>query len=202
MGISKKCLKNVQKLSRGLKTQFLDIFWTIFAYLVDAFVWWSCPMHARHNLSQKPGKPNLKKRLVEWQGYSRSNSRNCTHGANSRNCTHDLSHGTQFWEQFSEWLSEFVGRHNFTHQILGGFFFKIGVVPTHQSTVESSPNGPLVLKLVWKVKSVQKVNSLCGRKTLRRVCCLPKEFSKGKTRVQIPKNLLRSFFEDSLERSK
>ena len=34
--MSKNCPKNVQKLSGGLKTQFSDIFWTIFAYLVDA----------------------------------------------------------------------------------------------------------------------------------------------------------------------
>ena len=37
-----KCRKNVRKISKtcpeGLKTQFSNIFWTIFAYLVDAFV--------------------------------------------------------------------------------------------------------------------------------------------------------------------
>ena len=41
--MSEKCPKIVRKMSPncpdGLKTQFLDIFWTIFAYLVDAFVW-------------------------------------------------------------------------------------------------------------------------------------------------------------------
>ena len=41
--MSEKCRKNVRKMSKncpeGLKTQFSDIFWTIFAYLVDAFVW-------------------------------------------------------------------------------------------------------------------------------------------------------------------
>ena len=40
--MSTKCPKNVGKMSKncpeGLKTQFSDIFWTIFAYLVDAFV--------------------------------------------------------------------------------------------------------------------------------------------------------------------
>ena len=38
--MSEKCRKNVRKMSRncpeGLKTQFSDIFWTIFVYLVDA----------------------------------------------------------------------------------------------------------------------------------------------------------------------
>ena len=34
----KKCPKSVQTCLEGLKTQFLDIFGTIFAYLVDAFV--------------------------------------------------------------------------------------------------------------------------------------------------------------------
>ena len=41
--MSEKCRKNVRKMSKncpeGLKTQFPDIFWTFFAYLVDAFVW-------------------------------------------------------------------------------------------------------------------------------------------------------------------
>ena len=39
----RKMSKNVRKMSKncpeGLKTQLSDIFWTIFAYLVDAFVW-------------------------------------------------------------------------------------------------------------------------------------------------------------------
>ena len=34
--MSEKCPKNCPE---GLNTQFSDIFWTIFAYLVDAFVW-------------------------------------------------------------------------------------------------------------------------------------------------------------------
>ena len=33
------CLKNVQNCLEGLETQFSDIFLTIFAYLVDPFVW-------------------------------------------------------------------------------------------------------------------------------------------------------------------
>ena len=41
--MSEKYPKNVRKMSKncleGLKTQFSDIFWTIFAYSVDAFVW-------------------------------------------------------------------------------------------------------------------------------------------------------------------
>ena len=41
-----------QNCLEGLKAQFSDIFWTISAYLVDAFVWRSCPMHARYNFSQ------------------------------------------------------------------------------------------------------------------------------------------------------
>ena len=36
--MSTKCPKNVKKCPEGLKTQFSDIFWTIFAYLVDALV--------------------------------------------------------------------------------------------------------------------------------------------------------------------
>ena len=39
----RQCPKNVEKMSKncpeGWKTQFLDIFRTIFAYVVDAFVW-------------------------------------------------------------------------------------------------------------------------------------------------------------------
>ena len=41
--MSEKCRKSVRNMSKncpeGLKTQFSDIFWTIFAYLVDASVW-------------------------------------------------------------------------------------------------------------------------------------------------------------------
>ena len=41
--MSEKCRKNVRNMSKncpeGPTTQFSDIFWTIFAYLVDAFVW-------------------------------------------------------------------------------------------------------------------------------------------------------------------
>ena len=37
--MSKNCPKNVKNCPEGLKTQYLDIFWTIFAYLVDALVW-------------------------------------------------------------------------------------------------------------------------------------------------------------------
>ena len=48
MSMSEKMSKNVEKMSKNcperLKTQILDIFWTIFAYLVHAFVWWPCPM--------------------------------------------------------------------------------------------------------------------------------------------------------------
>ena len=43
---------NVRKMSKncleGLKTQFSDCFWTIFAYFVGAFVWWPCPMRAHY----------------------------------------------------------------------------------------------------------------------------------------------------------
>ena len=43
-------VENVRKMSKncpeGPKTQFWTFCWTIFAYLVDAFVWWPCPMHA------------------------------------------------------------------------------------------------------------------------------------------------------------
>ena len=44
IGTPTKCPKNVRKNVRkncleGPKTQFSDIFWTIFAYLVDAFLW-------------------------------------------------------------------------------------------------------------------------------------------------------------------
>ena len=38
-----------------LKTQFLDIFWAIFDYLVDAFVWWPCPMLAHYNTAGSGG---------------------------------------------------------------------------------------------------------------------------------------------------
>ena len=52
--MSEKCRKNVRKMSKncpeGPKTQFRTFFWTIFAHLVDAFVWWPCPMHARYNI--------------------------------------------------------------------------------------------------------------------------------------------------------
>ena len=37
--MSKKCLKMAKNCPEGLKTQYSDMFWTIFAYLVDAFVW-------------------------------------------------------------------------------------------------------------------------------------------------------------------
>ena len=50
--MSKKYRKNVRKMPKncpeGPKTQVSDIFWTIFAYLVDAFLWWPCPMLARY----------------------------------------------------------------------------------------------------------------------------------------------------------
>ena len=42
--MSEKCRKMSENVSKncpekGLKTQISDIFWTIFRYLVDAFVW-------------------------------------------------------------------------------------------------------------------------------------------------------------------
>ena len=49
---SEKCRQNVRKMSKNcpeeLKTQLKDIFWQYFAYLVDAFVSWPCPMLARY----------------------------------------------------------------------------------------------------------------------------------------------------------
>ena len=63
--MSEKC----QKLSGPLKRHFLDHFWTIVAYLVDAFVWYPCPMLARCNpktcvKSRKPfGEQLLKARF-------------------------------------------------------------------------------------------------------------------------------------------
>ena len=51
--MSEKCRKNVRKMSEncpeGLQRQFSDIFWTIIAHLVGAYVWWPCPMLARYN---------------------------------------------------------------------------------------------------------------------------------------------------------
>ena len=44
--MSEKCPKIVL---RGRKHNFRAFFGTIFAYLVDAFVWSPCPMPARHN---------------------------------------------------------------------------------------------------------------------------------------------------------
>ena len=45
----------------GLRTQFSDIFGTIFAYLVDAFVWWPCPTLARLRGVWEPPTPDPEK---------------------------------------------------------------------------------------------------------------------------------------------
>ena len=74
--MSEKCPKNCPE---GPKTQFSGIFWTIFAYLVDAFVWWPCPMLARYNLSgtgdsQRDSRESIRAnqfaRIIRnWQPY-------------------------------------------------------------------------------------------------------------------------------------
>ena len=46
--MSEKCQKMSENCPEGLKTQFWDIFWIIFAYLVEAFVWWPRPMLWNH----------------------------------------------------------------------------------------------------------------------------------------------------------
>ena len=64
--MSEKCRKNVRKLSEncpeGLKTQFSDIYWTTFAYLVDALSnarplqnsWMCCPQLPPQNVGALP----------------------------------------------------------------------------------------------------------------------------------------------------
>ena len=85
-------------------------------------------------LIQKPGNhPNFEKKTfgaerpfserVGIPGYSRSNSRNGTR--------HLIYMKTLFSEQFSERLSELVGRQNFSANSQS-FFFKVGVVPARQ----------------------------------------------------------------------
>ena len=44
--MSEKCPKIVW---RGWQQNFRIFFWINFAYLVDAFIWWSCPMLAHYN---------------------------------------------------------------------------------------------------------------------------------------------------------
>ena len=54
--MSEKIPKMSKNCPEELETQFSDIFWTIFAYLVDYFSWWPCPMLARstHNILLPP----------------------------------------------------------------------------------------------------------------------------------------------------
>ena len=52
-----KMSENVQKFSGGAENTIFGHFWTIFAYLVAAFVWRPCPMLARYNT--EPLQPDM-----------------------------------------------------------------------------------------------------------------------------------------------